>query len=74
MARHFVMDSTGHSTIDFDKADPGALKEAMDRFKALTGSGHAAATRKTGETDYTVVRNFKDTQDETLFVPAMQGG
>ena len=43
-------------------------------LKALTDGGHAAATRKTGESDYTVVKNFKDTQDETLFVPAMQGG
>ena len=40
----------------------------------VTDGGHAAATRKTGESDYTVVKNFKDTQDETLFVPAMQGG
>lgn len=74
MAKHFVMDASGHSTIEFDKADPIALDAAMERFKALTDGGHAAATRKTGESDYTVVKNFKDTQDETLFVPAMQGG
>ena len=74
MAVHKVMDRSGHSTIEFDKADTTQLSEAMERFKAMTGSGHTAATRKAGEADYTVVKDFKDTQDETLFVPHLVGG
>lgn len=69
-----IMDHTGHSTVAFDPADTVDLKTAMERFEALIKSGHVAATRKAGETDYRVVRDFKDTQDETLFVPALQGG
>jgi UDP-N-acetylglucosamine:LPS N-acetylglucosamine transferase len=38
------------------------------RFAELTGSGYTAATRKAGDGDYRVVKNFDDTQDETLFV------
>lgn len=74
MAKHFVMDPSGHETIEFDVLDKTELEAAMDRFEALTKSGHAAATRKTGERDYKVVKDFKDTEDETLFVPAMKGG
>lgn len=69
-----IMDRTGHSTLEFDLKSAVDIKAAMARFDALTASGHAAATRKTGETDYIVVKKFQDTQDETLFVPAMQGG
>jgi hypothetical protein len=88
MAKHLVMDFTGHTTIEFDKTDPVALKEAMARFEALVGKpvvgkggrlagytgGHTAATRKTGETDYTVIRDPSQQLDETLFVPHMKGG
>ena len=74
MAKHHVMDFTGHSTIEFDKANTVDLEAAMARFAELTGSGHTAAVRKDGATDYTVVKTFDPTADETLFVPAMQGG
>ena len=72
--KHLIMDHTGHSTIEFDPADTVQLTEAMARFKALTGAGGVAATRRAGETDYQVVKKFEDTWDETLFVPQMRGG
>ncbi len=74
MTKHIVPDHSGHSTIEFDRANTVELGEAMERFEALTKSGHAAATRKAGETDFTVVKKFEDTQDETLFARHMQGG
>ena len=75
MAKHHLMDSTGHSTVEFDKADPAAVKEAMERFEKLVGEQkHTAANRKEGERDYTVTKTFDPTADETLFVPAMRGG
>ncbi len=74
MAKHLIMDVTGHETIEFDALDKSELEAAMARFEALTKTGHAAATRKKGERDYKVVKSFKDTEDETLFVPAMKGG
>jgi hypothetical protein len=74
MAKHFIMNYFGHSTIDFDTADPAMLKEANDRFEALIKEGHIAATRKTGESDYTLIKTPGQQQDETLFRPQMVGG
>jgi hypothetical protein len=71
--KFFVMDQTGHSTIEFDKSD-AAVSEAMAKFTGLVGAGHVAATRKEGATDYTVTKTFDPTADETLFVPQMKGG
>lgn len=72
--KHFIMDDTGHSTIEIDKDNSVELDAAMARFAELTGKGHTAATRKAGETDYKVIKNPADQQDETLFVPQMRGG
>ena len=74
MRKHYLMDHTGHSTVEFDETSKTDLATALERFNQLTSTGHAAATRKAGERDYKVVKDFKDTQDETLFVPAMKGG
>ena len=72
--KHFIMDHTGHSTIEIDKNNSVELDAAMARFAELTSKGHTAATRKTGETDYKVIKRASDQQDETLFVPQMRGG
>ena len=72
--KHLIMDHTGHSTIEIDKDNSVELNEALERFTALIKEGNIAATRKTGETDYKVIKNPADQQDETLFVPQMRGG
>jgi hypothetical protein len=70
-----VMDSKGHSTLEFDKTDPASVKEAMEKFEELVGEQkHTAAVRNAGEADYKLTRSFDPTADETVFVPAMQGG
>lgn len=69
--RFQIMDFTGHSTIEFT-AEQKAEAEAM--FAKLLADGSTAATRKAGATDYTVIRDPAKLQDETLFVPRMQGG
>lgn len=74
MSKHLVMSRSGHDVIEFDKANPAEVEEAMARFEALIKEGHTAATRKTGETDYTVIKDPNKQQDETLFVSPMQGG
>ena len=66
-----ILDHTGHSTIEFtdeQKAD------AQAKFNQLIAGKHTAATRKTSERDYHVVKDFKQTQDETMFIPQMVGG
>jgi hypothetical protein len=74
MAKHLVMDRTGHSVIQFDPTKTVDIKEAMERFDKLTKEGHTAATRSAGETDYKLTKAFDPTADETLFVPQLQGG
>jgi len=74
MAKHFLMDHTGHSTVEFDKLDPVELKAANDRFEALIKNGSIAATREAGATEYEVIKRSSQQQDETLFVPQMRGG
>ena len=76
MAKHRIMDHTGHSTVEFDKANPAELRAAMERFNALIGTGHTPAVRKAGETDYKVPadKTFDPTADDTLFVPHYIGG
>lgn len=75
MAKHLIMDHTGHSTIEFDRANQAERDAAMARFAALVGEQkHLAATRSAGETDYAVIRRFEDERDETLFKPHNVGG
>ena len=74
MAKHFVVDHTGHSTIEFDKSNTADLDASIARFNALKANGHVAATRKAGERDYTVIKSPDQEQDETLFVPQLRGG
>jgi hypothetical protein len=66
-----ILDHTGHTTLDFTGMDTTL---AMAKFNELVGLGSTAATRKTGEKDYTVTKSFDPTADETLFIPRMQGG
>ncbi len=67
-----VMDYSGHTTLEFKESE---VAEAMEKFRALVeDEKKTAGTRKAGETDYTVVRDYKATQDETIFAPAMAGG
>ncbi len=75
MRKHHLMDHSGHKTIEFDPAKTADLDAAVARFNALREQGHTAATRNTGETEYQApVKDFKDTKDETLFIPQLIGG
>jgi len=75
MAKHLIMDHTGHTTVEFDKNNTADLDAAVARFNALRKSGHIAGTRKTGEAEYHgPVKDFGDTEDETLFTTARQAG
>jgi hypothetical protein len=73
--KFFVMDHTGHSTIEFDPENTIDTDEAMARFDQLVGEQKfTAATRKKGETEYRKIKSSGEIQDETLFIPALQGG
>jgi hypothetical protein len=73
MAKHLVMDTSGHSTIEFDAKNTVSLAEAEKRFKELTGAGFTAAVRE-GEGKSRLIRSFDPTVEETLFFPRIGGG
>ncbi len=66
------MDTSGHSTIDFDKENEGEVSEAMRRFRLLTAHGYtAAATIAPGR--HRLIHKF-DPEADTVFVPQLQAG
>lgn len=73
MPKLHIMDHSGHSTIDFDKANTISVAEAERRFKELTGAGFTAAVRA-GPGESKVVKAFDPNAEETLLIPPLQGG
>jgi hypothetical protein len=73
MAIQLVMDRSGESRFEFDPTDNGAVANAMERFKELTGLGYTAAER-TGPGTSRKVTAFDPTAAEVLFMPRLVGG
>ena len=74
MPKQQVLDHTGHSTFEVDKADKVSLAEAEKRFKELTGRGFIAIEPgKDGEPGR-IVRKFDPEVETTIFQPQLQGG
>ena len=73
MAKHHIMDQTGHSTIEFDQKNTVELKEAMERFDDLVKKGYAPAV-KGEDGKHRVTRTFDPSAEETLFQPQLVGG
>lgn len=63
-----IQDHTGHSTLTFDD-----MAAAGAKFAALKKAG-MFAYKKTPDGGHTLIRNFGDTAEETLFTTALQGG
>jgi hypothetical protein len=77
MARHIIMDSSGHTTIEFDKEDSTALADAEHRFKRLVAKGFIPAESKGGGQHHisqNAHRDFDPRVEETIFIPALKGG
>jgi hypothetical protein len=69
--KFYVMDHTGHSTVEFTEAQRG---EAQAKFDSLLAEGKIAGTRKHGASDYQKIKSFDQLQDETTFTPPRVGG
>ena len=77
MARHIVMDPSGHSSFQFDKNNTSSLAEAERRYNELMGKGYMPAEVKGGGTHHVPKprqRSFDPDADETIFIPALKGG
>jgi hypothetical protein len=73
MATQIVMDHNGDTRHNFNARDAEALLKAERRFKALTGAGFTAATRR-ADGEPVVMRTFDPTAEVTLFFPRLVGG
>ena len=77
MARHIVMDPSGHSTFEFNPSSLVDLARAERRFKKLVNKGYVPAYQR-GEGSHRVPspedRIFDPSAEETIFIPALRGG
>ncbi len=75
MHRFLIPDATGHSVVDFDKANPKAMAEAQELFdKLVKGEKKAAYTRDKGKQESRLTRTHDPNADETVFFNPLQGG
>ena len=77
MARHIVMDPSGHSTFEFNPRSPADLAKAERRFKKLVAKGYVPAYQEDGGRHRVPAqgeRSFDPSATETLFIPALRGG
>lgn len=73
MATHQIMDASGHTTIEFDKANTVEVGEAMKRFEELTAKGYRYAPRGP-DGSAAVKKAFDPNADDAVFIAPMQGG
>jgi hypothetical protein len=77
MARHIIMDPSGHSTIEFDRTTATDLADAERRFNKLVARGFIPADARGGgrhHVPHKGNRVFDPHSDETIFIPALKGG
>lgn len=75
-----IMDSSGHTTVTWDPADPAAVADAQREFRRLTREGYQAF-RMEAQGDNVVVENkgeriteFDPQAGRVLMVPQRVGG
>ena len=71
--RFLIPDPTGHTTVEFDKADPKELKRAEEMFDNLVKEAHKLAYGKKDGKAY-ITRELDPTADDTVFFAPLQGG
>jgi hypothetical protein len=75
MSVQIVMDRSGDTRHEFDAEDAKAVARAESRFNELTGKGfRAVALGKGAGGSDRIVSKFDPNEQETLFIPQLQGG
>ena len=69
-----VMDSTGHSKIDWDPSDPESVSDAEQMFDDLTEKGYAAFRIKYEASQGEQIKDFDPDAHELIMVPPLAGG
>jgi len=74
MGVQIVLDRSGDTRHEFDKADPKRVALAEERFRELTGKGFRAVALGKDGAPGELMRNFDPEVEQTLFIPQLQGG
>ena len=74
MARLQIMDHTGHSTVDFSKADKVSLAEAEARFNELMERKFIASAPGKDGAPGTLLKSFDPDAETIIMNPPLQGG
>jgi hypothetical protein len=69
-----IMDQTGHSTLEFDKADPAQLAAAHAKFDELVAEKKFTAAERIAPGESRRVKSFDPDAGEMVFVPPLVGG
>ena len=74
MGVQIVMDRSGDTRHEFDGADAKAVALAERRFRELTGKGFRAVALAKDGGPGRVLGRFDAQEEQTLFIPQLQGG
>ena len=74
MGAMHVLDATGHSTLEWDLADPPSVVKAEDKFLTLQGLGYHAFQRETAVAETDRLDTFDPHANEILWLRPLQGG
>jgi hypothetical protein len=68
------LNETGHSTLEWDVADPASIEIAEAEFDKLLHEGYVAFSREQKEKEAQRVDVFDPTADEILWSRPLRGG
>ena len=73
--KFLIPDSSGHSTVEFDKADPAAMERAERLFADLVKGAKKVAYARAGKGEPSrVIRKVDPNAEETVFFSPLAGG
>lgn len=69
-----ILDSTGHTEVKFDPADPVAVAAVREQFDAIMASQRGLAYTMEGGEQGAVIHEFDPSAKETYVTPQIVGG
>lgn len=70
-----ILDSTGHSTVEWDPDAPAEVEAARIQFTAMVDKGYRAfRVNDDGRQEGSRLQTFDPTAEKIMFVPQLKGG
>ena len=74
MGQMHLLNGTGHSTLEWDVAEPETLKIADEEFTRLLDLGDHAFRREVAEAEAESLKEFDPLANEILWLRPLRGG